>query len=179
VARMYRKSAEPGEPKGRSRNRKDWASSSQPERTIGLGGGARVAYPQPVSAAASAAMRGNRKRDTQPELAVRRLLHARGYRYRVNAPISLPDVRVRPDITFRALKVAIFIDGCFWHGCPKHGTRPRSNSYYWRAKIERNISRDRIYDRALRSAGWRVIRVWEHDDPERAVARISAKLAKA
>jgi len=176
---MYRKSVESDQSNRRNPKPKNAVSSPRSERTIALGSGVRVAYPRPVSDAASAAMRGNRKRDTKPELAVRRLLHARGYRYRVNAPIVLLTVRVRPDIVFRAARVAIFIDGCFWHGCPKHGTQPKSNSHYWSSKIERNIARDRIYDRALRSAGWAVVRIWEHDDPERAADRISARLAKA
>jgi DNA mismatch endonuclease, patch repair protein len=156
----------------------DARSNSQRRRTIGIGAGERVPYPEPVNRAASAVMRGNRKRDTKPELAVRRLLHASGYRYRVNVSLTLSGTRIRPDIVVRRARLAIFIDGCFWHGCPKHGTKPRSNASYWGPKITRNIARDRSYDRALKMAGWTVIRAWEHDDPARVVTRIGRVLAR-
>ncbi len=120
-------------------------------------------------------MQGNRKRDTRPELALRSALHRRGLRYRVNArPAS--SLSRRADIVFRRQKVAIFVDGCFWHGCPEHGTSPRTNSGYWRAKIARNIERDRQTDVELASAGWAVVRVWEHEAPEEAAGRIMEAL---
>ena len=109
-------------------------------------------------------MRANRRRDTGPELAVRRLLHARGLRYRVDHPLPF-DRRRRADVLFPRVRVAVFIDGCFWHGCPKHGTSPRANAEFWRAKIERNRERDADTDRRLREAGWAVLRFWEHEDP--------------
>jgi len=110
-------------------------------------------------------MRGNRKRDTAPELAVRRAVHRRGLRYRVAAR-PLPQLARTADLVFRGPKVAVFVDGCFWHGCPDHYVAPRSNPTYWVPKIERNQARDRAVNEALREAGWGVIRFWEHEDPE-------------
>jgi DNA mismatch endonuclease (patch repair protein) len=107
-------------------------------------------------------MQANRGRDTQPELAVRRGLHARGLRYRVDHPLPF-DRRRRADIAFTRAKVAVFIDGCFWHGCPDHGTTPRTNSEFWSAKIARNRERDAETDLRLRQEGWLVLRFWEHD----------------
>jgi DNA mismatch endonuclease (patch repair protein) len=119
-------------------------------------------------------MQSQRTRDTRPELAVRRLLHAAGMRYRVDAA-PLPSLRRRADIVFRPVRVAVFIDGCFWHGCPDHGNpRPVANSWYWPAKIEGNRARDADTDRRLRDAGWAVIRAWEHDDPTVTVGRVIA-----
>jgi DNA mismatch endonuclease (patch repair protein) len=83
-------------------------------------------------------------------------------------------VRVRPDVVFRRARVAVFIDGCFWHGCPVHGTRPRSNTAYWDTKIARNRARDERADTALTAAGWRVVRLWEHEDPADAASAIAA-----
>ncbi|MDB4947516.1 MAG: very short patch repair protein [Gemmatimonadetes bacterium] len=119
-------------------------------------------------------MRGNRKRDTRPEMAVRRLLHARGLRYRVHYPILAGGKRIRPDIVFTRRKLAVFIDGCFWHSCPQHGNHPKVNTGYWGPKLERNVSRDRTTNEELRGAGWRVLRIWEHVQPEEAAARIAA-----
>lgn len=108
-------------------------------------------------------MRANRRTDTKPEIALRRALHARGYRYRKDLRLDLPDgVRVRPDIVFTARKVAVFVDGCFWHVCPEHGREPTSNEWYWTPKLRRNVERDRTADAALQAAGWRVVRLWEH-----------------
>lgn len=108
-------------------------------------------------------MRANRSRDTRPELAVRSILHRRGLRYRVIAR-PLPDLRRTADLVFTRAKVAVFVDGCYWHGCPEHYRRPSSNVDYWVAKLERNQRRDQEVDAALRDAGWFVIRVWEHED---------------
>lgn len=108
-------------------------------------------------------MLSNRRRDTAPELQVRRLLHAAGLRYRVDyAPLG---GRRRADIVFTRRRVAVFIDGCFWHGCPQHATLPKTNSDYWLPKLERNIERDRAIDALLRDAGWTVLRYWEHESP--------------
>jgi DNA mismatch endonuclease, patch repair protein len=110
-------------------------------------------------------MRGNKKRDTKPELAIRRALHALGLRYRVNAILgSSSGVRARPDVVFPRERIALFVDGCFWHGCPDHGTHPRANNEYWRTKLRRNQERDAQQTHTLRAEGWRVIRVWEHED---------------
>lgn len=120
-------------------------------------------------------MQGNRKRDTRPELAIRSELHRRGFRYRVDTrPIAT--LRCRADIVFRRKKVAVFVDGCFWHGCPDHGTSPKTNAGYWRAKIGRNVERDRLNEAELSAAGWTVIRVWEHEIPADAAERITRAL---
>lgn len=111
-------------------------------------------------------MQGNRSSGTMPELRLRRALHARGLRYRVNLAIRLDRRVVRPDIVFPRLRIAIFVDGCFWHSCPEHGTQPKTNTRYWSAKLERNVSRDREVDLALADALWRSVRAWEHEDAE-------------
>jgi len=120
-------------------------------------------------------MRGNRRRDTGPEKRLRSALFALGLRFRVDRPIRVTaqDRPIHPDIVFPRAKLAVFVDGCFWHGCPEHGTSPRRNSHYWNAKLRLNVERDRRYDALLRDAGWTVVRVWEHDDPEEAAARIA------
>lgn len=110
-------------------------------------------------------MLSNRRRDTGPELAVRRILHARGYRYRVDYR-ALPSRRWRIDIAFTRIRLAVFIDGCFWHGCPQHATIPKSNADYWAPKLARNVERDRRSDADLGAAGWIVRRFWEHEQPE-------------
>lgn len=105
-----------------------------------------------------------RRRDTAPELAVRRELHRRGLRFRVDRPLpGMP--RRRADITFGPSKVAVFIDGCFWHGCPDHGVMPRANRDWWRSKLDTNRRRDGDTDRHLRASGWEGLRFWEHEDP--------------
>ena len=104
---------------------------------------------------------------------LRRLLHARGHRYRVDRPIRLADRNVRPDIVFGPARVAVFVDGCFWHGCTEHGNTPRSNTSYWAAKLRRNKERDRTTTAELGTFGWVVLRVWEHEDPELAAVMIS------
>lgn len=116
-------------------------------------------------------MKGNRRRDTKPELAVRRLVHAAGLRYRVDAR-PLPDVNRRADLLFTRAKVAVFIDGCFWHGCPEHHTVAKSNAEYWAQKVERNRERDRHTDQALQSHGWAVLRAWEHEVPDDVAERV-------
>ena len=98
-------------------------------------------------------MRGNRRTDTKPELALRAALHALGYRYRKDFRLDLPARRVRPDIAFTRRKVAVFVDGCFWHACPDHGSQPKNNEWYWSPKLTRNVERDRAVDEALAQAG--------------------------
>lgn len=117
-------------------------------------------------------MQANRSRDTQPELRLRSLLHARGLGFRVSVR-PLPDLRRTADIVFRPARVAVFVDGCFWHGCPEHGSQPRANSDYWAPKLARNVERDAETNSALEAAGWEVIRVWEHDDADQAAQRIA------
>ena len=133
-------------------------------------------YPVPASANVSAAMRGNRKRDTGPELRLRSLLHARGLRFRANLELIVPGLRVRPDIVFSRRRVAVFVDGCFWHSCRWHGTRPRVNTHYWLPKLKGVAARDRRVKRLLTRAGWTVIRFWEHVPPERAADLIGGAL---
>ena len=123
------------------------------------------------SAAKSAQMSRVRNRHTAPELAIRRELHRRGLRYRVDMPI--PGVgRTRPDIVFTRVRVAVFVDGCFWHRCPEHGSFPKTNAEWWLNKLNGNVRRDRAKDEALTAAGWKVIRIWEHEDPATAADRI-------
>jgi DNA mismatch endonuclease (patch repair protein) len=112
-------------------------------------------------------------RDTHPELAVRRLLHAAGKRYRLHRPVpGMP--RRTIDIAFPGPKVAVFLDGCFWHGCPEHATSPKANSEWWRQKLDRNMSRDLETTEQLEKAGWTVLRFWEHERPD-AVAAVVAR----
>jgi DNA mismatch endonuclease, patch repair protein len=124
-------------------------------------------------------MRANRRRDTKPELALRRALHKQGYRYRKDYRLDLTGARVRPDIAFTARRVAVFVDGCFWHCCPAHGTQPANNTWYWEPKLARNVARDRAADAALSAAGWRVVRIWEHESLEAATAAVVTALESA
>ncbi|MFE7223585.1 very short patch repair endonuclease [Nocardioides sp. NPDC057577] len=109
-------------------------------------------------------MQAIRRRDTKPELRLRSILHARGLRYRVDFS-PLPSTRWKADVVFTRAKVAVFIDGCYWHQCPDHSKPPSRNVDYWLPKLERNVSRDREFDKRLRESGWTVIRAWEHEDP--------------
>lgn len=120
-------------------------------------------------------MLATRRRDTSAELALRCELHRRGLRYRVDYP-PLPGLKRRADIVFTRQRVAIFCDGCFWHGCPDHATWPRNNAAWWRKKIEANKRRDADTDARLADAGWIVFRVWEHEDQKRAADLIQAAL---
>lgn len=116
-------------------------------------------------------MARTRGRDTSAELGIRKHLFAKGMRYRVDYPV-LSSRRRRADIVFIRAKVAVFVDGCFWHGCPEHGTWPQANSAFWRSKIETNQKRDEDTNKRLEEDGWRVIRIWEHEDPELAAERV-------
>lgn len=141
------------------------------ERAGGEGTGASWAS----SPGAARSMRSNRRRDTKPELAIRRLLHARGYRYRVDfAPWS--NKRRRADIVFTRRRLAVFIDGCFWHGCPEHGTIPVSHADYWEPKLVKNRERDAETTAMAEAEGWRVLRIWEHVPPEEAVQLVVREL---
>ncbi len=131
------------------------------------------AHPGASSEGVSRRMSVAARRDTAPELALRRALHAGGLRYRVGFPV--PGQRRRTiDVAFTRVQVAVFVDGCFWHGCPEHGTQPRSNSAWWTTKLSANQARDRDTDRVLAEAGWTVVRVWEHEDPAAAADRVRA-----
>ena len=115
-------------------------------------------------------MQATRRRDTPGELALRSALHALGLRYRVDRP--LPETRRRADVAFVGLKVAIFVDGCFWHACPRHATWPKKNAAWWRTKIMANVARDRDTDKRLRRRGWIVLRFWAHEDMGAAAQRV-------
>ena len=134
-------------------------------------------YPYPSSQGRSANMKANRRTDTKPELALRHALHRLGYRYRKDFRLDLDSGRrVRPDIAFTARKVAVFVDGCFWHACPEHGSKPRANEWYWGPKLIKNVERDRVNDAALILAGWTVVRLWEHVPLNEAVATVVTAL---
>jgi DNA mismatch endonuclease (patch repair protein) len=123
------------------------------------------------------AMLSNRSRDTVPEKELRSALHRLGLRFRKDRLLQLEDVRVRPDIVFPRARVAVFLDGCFWHRCPEHASDPKTHSDYWGPKLEANVSRDRRVDAALSAAGWQTVRVWEHEAPADAAKRVAAVIA--
>jgi DNA mismatch endonuclease (patch repair protein) len=116
-------------------------------------------------------MSRQRNRNTKVEMALRRALYAAGMRYRVHRR-PLKGVRREADILFGRAKVAVFVDGCFWHGCPQHATWPKNNAEFWRTKIEGNKRRDLDTDERLAAAGWLALRVWEHEDPIEAATRV-------
>jgi len=118
-------------------------------------------------------MRAVKTRDTGPELALRRLLHAAGYRYRVDVPLPLDGVRRRSDLTFGPARVIVFVDGCYWHGCPDHFRPSGANRDWWLRKIERTRERDADTTARLEEAGWAVVRVWEHEPAEDAALRVA------
>lgn len=137
----------------------------------------RISSVSPSSQAASRRMRSTRSRDTRPEVRIRSELHRMGLRFRVHArPVA--DLRSRADVLFGRAKVAVFLDGCFWHSCPLHGTMPKANAAFWRQKLAANRSRDAKITRRLRLAGWEVVRVWEHEQPQSA-ARMIARTVRA
>lgn len=125
----------------------------------------------------SARMARVRNRDTAPELAVRRELHRRGRRFFVQRPLF--GTRRRADILFPKAKVAVLVDGCFWHSCPEHATRPKRNAEWWAEKLATNVRRDRETDRLLAEAGWSVVRIWEHETPTAAADRVEDVLVSA
>lgn len=122
-------------------------------------------------------MQGNRRTDTAPEVKLRRALHASGLRFRKDFVVRADGARTKADVVFTRRRVAVFVDGCFWHGCPTHCRMPTRNRSYWEAKIGRNRERDERITAALRVAEWRVVRVWEHEPIEQATARVHAALS--
>jgi len=124
-------------------------------------------------------MRRTRQRDTPGELELRSVLHRRGLRFFVDRAPLESDRRRRADIVFPRAKIAVFVDGCFWHGCPEHASWPKKNGEWWRQKIEANRARDRDTDQILRKAGWHVMRVWEHENPEAAADRVERLVRSA
>lgn len=128
---------------------------------------------KPSSPGVSLRMSRQARRDTAPEVAVRKLLHASGYRYRLN--VRVPDMPRRTvDIVFSKAKVAVFLDGCFWHGCPLHATSPKSNAEWWREKLDKNMARDTETTEHMRNLGWTVLRFWEHETPAEIADRVAA-----
>ncbi|MGV0905970.1 very short patch repair endonuclease [Mycobacterium novum] len=121
-------------------------------------------------------MQSNKGRDTRPELALRSAVHALGLRYRVSVR-PLKGLRRTADLVFTRARVAVFLDGCFWHGCPEHHTVAVTNAKYWADKVHGNRARDRETDQRLIEAGWVSIRVWEHEDPHEAAERIKVVVA--
>jgi DNA mismatch endonuclease (patch repair protein) len=135
-----------------------------------------VGVSMPTTPTTSRRMAAQRSKDTLIEIRLRSALHGRGHRYRLHER-PIPTLRREADVLFRRAKVAIFVDGCFWHGCPEHGTWPRNNAEFWATKISKNIERDRATDQVLGDAGWTVIRVWEHEPVETAVERVERALS--
>ena len=137
-----------------------------------------MSTPTPSSDAATARMKANRRRDTGPERRLRSELHRRGLRFRVDYPTGVPGVRSRPDIIFTRKRLAVYVDGCFWHRCPIHGTAPKANESFWAQKLDANVTRDRRVTAALETAGWRVLRIWEHVSAEVAADLVVDELSR-
>ncbi|MEU8205558.1 very short patch repair endonuclease [Streptosporangium sp. NPDC049046] len=135
---------------------------------------AKGLYPAPLNEGRSRNMQANRRTNTKPEVVLRSALHRMGYRYRKDLRLDVEGVRVRPDIVFTARKVAVFVDGCFWHVCPTHGRQPTINEWYWTPKLRRNMERDRTVTAALEAAGWKVVRLWEHEPLASAIDAVVA-----
>jgi DNA mismatch endonuclease (patch repair protein) len=137
-------------------------------------GGTNYVAPSPSRSRIMAAVK---RSDTKPELALRHTLHAAGYRYRKDHPIRVEGRVIRPDIVFIGPRVAVFVDGCFWHCCPEHGGLPATNLDFWAPKLGANVERDRLQDRLLAGAGWLVVRVWEHEPAPAAAITVRTALA--
>jgi DNA mismatch endonuclease (patch repair protein) len=136
----------------------------------------RRRYPAALNAGRSNNMKANRRTNTKPEIQLRSELHRLGYRFRKDFPVRAGAVRVRPDIVFTRRRVAVFVDGCFWHCCPEHGRQPSVNKWYWSPKLARNMERDREVNAALTQEGWTVIRLWEHEALAPAVGKVLSTL---
>lgn len=133
--------------------------------------------PSPSSEAALKRMQAAKPRDTAPEKALRSALHRKGLRFRIDQK-PIKELNRKADIIFRSVRVAVFVDGCFWHGCPIHGTQAKANAEFWKNKIEQNRARDLDTNKQLKKAGWRIVRVWEHEDPEKASRKIYKLVGK-
>jgi DNA mismatch endonuclease (patch repair protein) len=132
----------------------------------------RSKVPEASSPAALGRMQRQRRRDTEPEMELRRILHRRGFRYNVDFP-ALPSSRTRQDLVFPSARVAVEVRGCFWHSCPEHATRPKANGSWWEDKLAANVARDADSARQLEAAGWDLVVVWEHEDPLVAAERVA------
>lgn len=147
--------------------------SGKPKAAIKKG----ISRPAPSSEAALRRMKAAKPRDTAPEKALRSALHHKGLRFRVDQK-PIKELNRKADVVFRSMKVAVFVDGCFWHGCPIHGTQAKANAEFWSQKIRQNQTRDTDTTKHLRSEGWKVIRVWEHEDAEKAAEKIYGCIVK-
>jgi DNA mismatch endonuclease, patch repair protein len=134
-------------------------------------------YPHPATETVTLQMRANKRKDTRPEVAIRQSLHALGLRFRKDMPLRCGSHLIRPDIVFTRKRVAVFVDGCFWHCCPEHFRAPSRNLSYWEPKLARNVERDRAQDAALAAVGWTVVRIWEHETPSDAAALVADAVA--
>lgn len=129
-------------------------------------------YPRPTSVLITGIMKANKRANTKPEILIRSSLHKLGYRFRKDFLIRVSNRAIRPDIVFTKYKIAIFVDGCFWHLCPQHGHIPKSNIHYWEPKLNKNAVRDRADTNLLKFEGWQVLRIWEHTPSQEAVQLI-------
>jgi DNA mismatch endonuclease, patch repair protein len=123
-------------------------------------------------------MLSNRPKDTTPELRLAAALRKRRIHHRRHRVIRIGSHRITADFVIVSVPIAIFVDGCFWHACPSHATWPKRNGAWWRVKLQANVRRDRRQRSALRGAGWRVVRVWAHVDPDRAAVRVEKTLSQ-
>jgi DNA mismatch endonuclease (patch repair protein) len=146
---------------------------------VNLGGGQIVPYPAPTTAAATKIGKANKRQGTKAEVRLRSNLHRRGLRFRKDHLVRAGGVRVHVDVVFTRRRVAIFVDGCFWHGCPDHQHIPKSNLGYWVPKLAANEARDKRVDAALTAAGWTVVRIWEHEADEGALALVTSALERS
>lgn len=137
-----------------------------------------TAYPLPADPAVSKRMKANGRRDSRAGSIIRSALHRHGLRFFVDRPVQLSDRIVRPDIVFPRARLAVFIDGCYWHACPNHGTQPRRNREYWEPKLRRNVERDREVDAGLQQSGWLSLRFWEHELPDSVVPEVLQALCE-
>jgi DNA mismatch endonuclease (patch repair protein) len=144
--------------------------------TAGLNTAARK--PPASTPGTQKSMQSNRRTDTKPEIALRSELHRRGLRFRKDMLIHFDSLSARPDVVFTKAKVAVFYDGCWWHGCSEHGMRPKRNAAFWNQKIDGTIERDRRITAALTDAGWTVIRAWEHEPITEAAERIERAIRR-
>ena len=133
-------------------------------------------HPAPLNEGRSRNMQAIRRKDTKPEVALRSALHRLGHRFRKDLRVKAGDAWVRPDIVFPRHRVAVFVDGCFWHGCPDHGRQPKINDWYWSPKLQRTRDRDARNTAALLASGWCVLRLWEHEPLDAAVQSVVASL---
>lgn len=148
-----------------------------PKAQVSLGFGVKVPYPEASSLSASRVGKANRRVDTRPEIRLRSELQRRGLRFRKDHTVLAGGVRVRPDVVFTSVHLAVFVDGCFWHGCPDHANQPRANPGYWGPKLASNSARDRRVGEALAQAGWLTIRIWEHEPATEGADRVAAALS--